>query len=109
MCVYVCGEQDFKNLSIFLSAVLDVDGGEIEDSTTVPCVTIALLLLNACSKYSRTVQVRSLRILLATTDQHIIHNPCLATIKERKSFNNVVQIEAGALLLCSIFDIGIPQ
>ena len=70
-CVCVCvWRTGFKNLSHFLSAVLDVDGGEIEDSTRVPCATMALLLPNACSKYGRTVQVRSLRTLSSSVIQN---------------------------------------
>ena len=67
MCVFMCVEDRIsRTFLVFLSAVLDVDGGETEDSTRVPCVTMALLLPNACSEYGRTVQVRSPRVLLAT-------------------------------------------
>ena len=97
VCVCVCGEQAFLD---FLSAVLDVDGGEIEDSTRVPCVTMALLLPNACSKYGRTVQVRSPRTLLATMDHYfnIPHTTKLVqpALKRENHFNNAVQIEVGA-------------
>ena len=69
-CVCVCVDSKISgkfpiNFLFNLSAVLDVDGREIENSTRAPCLTMAFLPI-ACSKYGRTVQVRSTRTLLVT-------------------------------------------
>ena len=68
VCVCVDSKISGKfpiNFLFNLSAVLDVDGREIENSTRAPCLTMAFLPI-ACSKYGRTVQVRSTRTLLVT-------------------------------------------